>query len=415
MLSKKKNNQRNKSIIFSFVYQLVWKISAWALLGTSLAFFGGFFGEKDFISQDIFGGIYQTLTRSKTRNLQNFFLGEGPTDRQKILFYAIILVGIIIFLSTIVTLINLELKLNDRYIENNKFYLYNSLIFNLNTIVRLLSYVVITLCFISAQTFLLILVFVLLYSWFSAKKLTKPVTENFFTWQDPLIRKLFLYSGLVILILPFLFSRWGSLLGQTRASGGSVPKLREQIQNLFYSIPALRAIFDLLENISGFAHLIILIWPVSRAMVLSRISEYDTFWANVNNAQKQAADFKHFYYYQKLLSEANIVSKKADLPTQTKKAIILGDYNFLQTTPAFLKKKYLEKELNDHEREDILREFSNKIKKIIEFIDFLPQHLNPTGKNQRQQKEVNFLTFCLFNEFQSFAEIKKTKQLILSS
>ncbi|CAH1758685.1 3479_t:CDS:2 [Entrophospora sp. SA101] len=116
----------------------------------------------------------------------------------------------------------------------------------------------------------------------------------------------------------------------------------------------------------------------------------------------------------KFLSEANITSKKADLPTQTKRAIILGDYGFLQITPQFLKKEHLEKELSSHEREDILREFSDKIKKVIEFIDFLPRHLNPTGKNQYQQKEVNFLTFCLFNEFQSFGEIEQTKQLILT-
>lgn len=95
--------------------------------------------------------------------------------------------------------------------------------------------------------------------------------------------------------------------------------------------------------------------------------------------------------------------------------IILGDYGFLQITPQFLKKEHLEKELISHEHEDILRELSDEIKKIIEFIDFLPRRLNPTGKNQHQQKKVNFITFCLFNEFQSFGEIEQTKQLILTS
>jgi hypothetical protein len=95
--------------------------------------------------------------------------------------------------------------------------------------------------------------------------------------------------------------------------------------------------------------------------------------------------------------------------------IILGDYGFLQITPRFLKKEYLERELKKQEHEDILREFSNKIKKIIEFINFLPSHLNPTGNNQYLQREANFLTFCLFNEFQSSEEIEHTKQLILTS
>lgn len=93
--------------------------------------------------------------------------------------------------------------------------------------------------------------------------------------------------------------------------------------------------------------------------------------------------------------------------------IILGDYNFLQITPNFLKKEYLEKELDSSEH-NILKEFSDKIKKIIEFIDFLPSNLNPTRKKENQQKKVNFLIYCLFNEFQNFAETERIKQLILT-
>ena len=98
--------------------------------------------------------------------------------------------------------------------------------------------------------------------------------------------------------------------------------------------------------------------------------------------------------------------------------IILGDYNFLQITPNFLKKEYLEKDvlmrqLNNSEH-NILKEFSDKIKKIIEFIDFLPLNLNPTRQKESQQKKVNFLIYCLFNEFQSFTELERTKQLILT-
>ena len=108
-----------------------------------------------------------------------------------------------------------------------------------------------------------------------------------------------------------------------------------------------------------------------------------------------------------------MTSAKPDLPTQTKKLIILGDYGFLQITPAFLKNEYLERELKDDEKENVLRKFSEKIKKIIEFISFLSPRLNPTGRNENQKKKVNFLIYCLFNEFQSFKEIERTKQLVL--
>ena len=108
-----------------------------------------------------------------------------------------------------------------------------------------------------------------------------------------------------------------------------------------------------------------------------------------------------------------MTSTKPDLPTQTKKLIILGDYGFLQITPAFLKNEYLERELKDDEKENVLRKFSEKIRKIIEFINFLSPRLNPTGRNENQKKKVNFLIYCLFNEFQNFKEIKQTKKLIL--
>ena len=107
-----------------------------------------------------------------------------------------------------------------------------------------------------------------------------------------------------------------------------------------------------------------------------------------------------------------MTSTKPDLPTQTKKLIILGDYGFLQITPAFLKKEYLERDLREDEKGNALREFSEKIRKIIEFINFLPLRLNPTGRNENQKKRVNFLTYCLFNEFQNFKEIKQTEKMI---
>jgi hypothetical protein len=74
------------------------------------------------------------------------------------------LVGTIIFLNIIVTLINLELKLKDHFIENNKYYLYGGLVFTLNTLIRIASYIIITLCFISAQTLILSLIFIFFHT-----------------------------------------------------------------------------------------------------------------------------------------------------------------------------------------------------------------------------------------------------------
>ena len=410
---KKKERLRNKLIIHSFLSQLAWKVLGWAILGISLAVCGGFFGNREFISQDIFGEIYQILTRSHGQSLHKFFLGENLTDRQNLLFYALIFIWIIILLNIMVVSLNLVLKLRDKYIENNKFYLYNSGIFFLNTLTRIASYVVLALCFISAQTLILILLFTSFYTWFSSKKLNEPLTENFLVWQDPCVRKIVICSTVVILLLPFVYDRIEVARQQInqQASQGSVSKLGNLVRNLVNSVPLVKVIFDSLAELSSFIHWIILFWFI-RTVIFNRIGEHNGFWTEVDNITKRATDFKQFYYYQKLLSEANITSSKPDIPTQVKKLIILGDYGFLQITPQFLKKEYLEKEINKHEHEDILREFSEKIKKIIEFIGFLPRRLNPTGRNQHLQREANFLTFCLFNEFKSFREIEQTRQLM---
>ncbi|WP_147409551.1 hypothetical protein [endosymbiont GvMRE of Glomus versiforme] len=413
---KKKTRLRNKIIIRSFFSQLAWKVLGWTILGVSLALCGGFFGNKEFISQDIFGKVYQTLTRSKDQSLHKFFLGENTTDRQNLLLYTLVFIWVIILLNIIIILINLGLRLRDKYIENNKFYLHNGGVFFLNSLARIASCVVLTLCFISAQTLILILLFISFYTWFSAKKFNEPQTENFLIWQDPLVRKIIICSTVVILLLPFVYDRVETARQQInqQANQDSFSKLGNLVKNLVNSVPLVKVIFDSLAELNSFIHWIVLVWFI-RTVILGRISEYNDFWTNVDNTAKQATDFKQFYYYQKLLSEASITSSKPDIPTQVKKLIILGDYGFLQITPQFLKKEYLEKELNKQEHEDILREFSDKIKKIIEFINFLPRRLNPNGNNQYLQKEVDFLTFCLFNEFQSFEEIEHTEQLILAS
>jgi len=80
---------------------------------------------KGHISRDIFGELYQKLTKSQNQHLQEFFLGTGLADRQKLLNYALFFLGTIIVLNIVVAFSNLALKLRDKYIENNKFYIYN--------------------------------------------------------------------------------------------------------------------------------------------------------------------------------------------------------------------------------------------------------------------------------------------------
>ncbi len=152
--------------------------------------------------------------------------------------------------------INLVLKLRDKYIENNKFYLYNSGVFFLNSLARIASYVVLTLCFISARTLILILLFISLYTWFSSKKLNEPLTENFLVWQDPCVRKIVFCSTVVILLLPFIYDRIEVARQQInqQASQDSFSKLGNLVRNLVNSVPLVKVVFDSLAELSSFIH-----------------------------------------------------------------------------------------------------------------------------------------------------------------
>lgn len=399
-----------------FLSQLVWKSLVWIVFGFCLGFLGGLFGNKYYISRDILGEIYQFIAKSRNIKVEGFFLGEKIGERQKLLFCALIFLVVFIFLNATTSLSNLTLKLRDKYVENNNFYIYNKWIFFFNSLARIISYIIVTLCFVSFQTIVLIFLFTSFYTWFSNKILAKtPRTENFFTWEDPCIRRILISSTLVIILLPIIYD-WIITTGQVvnqQTSSGSFSKLKDLFNNLVNSIPLLKLVFDSLKEISSFVHWIILFWFI-RAVIFSRIGEYEEFWnKKIAPITKQATDFKQFYYYQHLLSEVKVVNQKFDLPAQTKKIIISGNYGFLQITPIFLKKQYLEKKTSESERNELLSEFNQEIEKVIEFIDFLPKNLNPGGKDLYKQKEVNFLIYCLFNECQSLEEMEKTKQLII--
>ena len=113
-----------------------------------------------------------------------------------------------------------------------------------------------TLCFVSAQTLILILLFISLYTWFSAKKLNEPNTENFFTWQDPCVRKIIIFSTLIILVLPFIYDRIKTAKEQVsqQPADNSISKLQTLTASLINSIPPVKVIFDSFTELSSFIH-----------------------------------------------------------------------------------------------------------------------------------------------------------------
>ncbi len=402
-----------KKIINSFLSQLFKKVFFWVLLGIGLAILGGFLGSREFISKDILGSAYYKLT-GKTVEFNRFFLGINLAERKKLLSFALIFLMIIVVANTLATLINIVYRIRDKYIEDNEFYLYNAWIYLLYTLSKIISYIIITLCLCSFQTLLLAVAFISIYSWFWSKKgPNHPQTKNMFLWNDPNVWKILLYSSLIIFILPFFYNKFQKILSaikQQEMQGGNVSELQKAIKNLFAAIPGLQIIIDLLANISSFAHLIILLL-FARAVVFGSIREFDNFWNDIKRIGSRYNAFKFFYYYQKTLGKSKKIKfdskNKADIPAKTKKLIILGDYGFFNAIPDFFKFK------NDLRREEDLEKFTKNIKETIEIVNFIQSELNPGEANNYYQKEVNFITFKIFNDKnQNLVKARETKKLI---
>lgn len=399
-----------KTSIRSFIHQTMPKLLSWISLGTLLAFLSGRFGSKDHVSNDIIGNTFKNLT-GKTIDFQNFFLGDNLDDRRKLLSYALIFLGLIILLSPITDFIRLALESENPYIKNGKFYFYNKIIFSLNTVSWIFNYITITLFFVSAQTFFLLITFIFFNSWLVSKKLiTESQDENFFTWKDSYVKKIIACSSLVIFILPFVYDRINITRQQAseQINSSSISKLTDLFQKLINQVPSFKIVVDIFFNLTSLIHWTVLLWFVPK-FVFGRIDEYKEFWDKVDDIDKQAANFKHFYYYHKLLNEG-ISPKNAN-----KETMILGEYGFLQITPQFTKNEYLEQGKNKKSQENIIEKFNKKIEQNVEFINLLPKKLDPIGKSdERQKQKVKFLTYCLFNEFKSSEEVEETRRLVLN-
>lgn len=76
----------------------------------------------------------------------------------------------------------------------------------------------------------------------------------------------------------------------------------------------------------------------------------------------------------------------------------LGDYSYLENSPKFLSKSYLESDLD-------VNNFAKQNKKVVKYIEFCENKLKEPPKR-------NFLNYCLFNEFNSWEDCLRTRKLI---
>ena len=79
--------------------------------------------------------------------------------------------------------------------------------------------------------------------------------------------------------------------------------------------------------------------------------------------------------------------------------INLGDYSYLKNSPNFLSKNYLESDLG-------AEKFAKENKKVVKYIEFCEDKVKETNKK-------NFLLYALFNEFNSWEDCMRNKDLII--
>jgi len=216
-------------------------------------------------------------------------------------------------------------------------------------------------------------------------KSPSPQLEKFFSWKNSYIRKILLYSAIVILVVPLVIGYFQRFDRAARV--GATEGFAKTYQEMINSSNAIKSIVELITkaNYSLF-HWVILIW-FAKGLISERIGKFSGFWTKVNGIEKRVANFKHYYYYQQSWAQTNQTSIK------------LGDYNFLENSPNFLGQEYCLKGDLD------IDQFAQRNRQIIQHIEFCEQKVKQSNKR-------NFFNYCLFNEFKGWEDCLRTQNLL---
>lgn len=339
---------------------------------------------KSFAEMDPLRKIAQFF--GKDWSFNQYFLGTGrQAEKSKILNLAIYFILAIIFLNLLALLFNSYLWNKDRYLENNNFYLHNKWIFILNSLVHIASAFLLTFSLISVPTIVLTLLFITFNTWdfWIPQKSPSPQLEKFFTWKNSYVRKILLYSAIVILVIPWVI---GYFQNFHQAAKGATEGFARTYQEMINSSNAIKSFVELITkaNYSLF-HWVILAW-FAKGLISERFGEFSSFWTKVNGIEKKTSNFKHYYYYQESWAQANRTS------------INLSDYKFLENSPNFLSQEYLEGDLE-------VNQFAQRNRQVVHYIEFCGQRI-------KQPSKRNFLNYCLFNEFKSWEDCLRTQELM---
>ncbi|MCE8164006.1 MAG: hypothetical protein I3273_05165 [Candidatus Moeniiplasma glomeromycotorum] len=342
---------------------------------------------KNFAETDLLGKIVQVF--GKNWSFEQYFLGTGQVEKDKLLNVAIYFILAIIVLNLLSLLVNRYLWKKDRYIENNNFYLHNKWIFILNSLIHIASAFLLTFSLVSILTVILALLFIFFNTWgfWIPQKSPSPQLENFFSWKNLYVRKILLYSAIVIFVVPLVIGYFQRFDQAARA--GATEGFAKTYQEMINSSSAIKSVVELITkaNYSLF-HWAILIW-FAKGLISERIGDFSGFWAKVNGIEKRTADFKHYYYYQESWAQANRTSVK------------LGDYNFLENSPSFLSQEYSKGDLD-------VNQYAQQNCQIVQHIEFCEQKV-------KQPSKRNFLNHCLFNEFKGWDDCLRTQGLLEES
>jgi len=381
MISKKKN------ILSHYLWFFIWRVLLDTFFWTIFAILFIVLGKK-YADIDILGKIFQFF--GEDWKFSQYFIGNGLEEKSDLLNYALYFIIIIISLNFISLLYNRYLWKKDQYIENNNFYLHSRWIFVINTFIHIASAFLLTFSFTGALPAILALVFIIFnsqkFSLAEWKKKKSPQTEKLFSWQNQHIRKIFIYSAIVVLALPFIIGKARGFYEKVTAS--SPTGFARSFKELLDTSPTIKKIINMLlapDSTSDILHWFIFLW-FTRGIIFERIQEFGDFWNKVNSITKRVTNYCHYYYYKESWAIANNSS------------VNLGDYSYIENIPSFLSKSNLEKDLD-------IENFAEQNQKVVKYIQFCENKVKESAKK-------NFLYYCLFNEFGSYEDCLRTKKLI---
>jgi hypothetical protein len=296
------------------------------------------------------------------------------------------------FLMSTIYLLKINSILNERHIKEKEYFLNKKTIFFINYILKALSYLMLVISFNSVSRLSLMLLFITINTILDKKNNEEKlkIFPEFFSWEDKYLKNILFYSISISIIFPIISKIHINFFNKFVKKLEDITKKQEGLNKIFEWLKktSIGEIIYLIINSSKTLLFWIVLVNFLNVSLSENISKNNNFWKEVDLIGKRIEEFKFLFKSQKTIGE-NL--SKLEVISEKKIFIFFCCENF-KIAPNFIKNYYLDNDAI------FSQYFINKIEKTLSFINLVNNKI-------KNEKEKNFILYCLFNEYKSFEEL----------